>query len=83
MKTKIDLNRYVSLGGSLDKLDLKKTEVIYGDPNLKREINFIEKGEMKNDTRLYDVYFKNGTFHSYAGIWIETEVEVTLTGNYI
>lgn len=82
MKQIMTVDQYVQLGGDVSLLDLKATKVT----NLRDEgraiSQIIDLGEI-GLTRLFDVYFVNGTQHRYAGMWIETTVELVLAPQYI
>lgn len=89
MKTKINLNTYLSLGGKIENLNFDKTFTTYYDRNIGQSISSISVGSKTNPSfgnpngvQLYSVEYTNGSSHNYADMWIETEVELTLTSNY-
>lgn len=82
MKQIMNLDQYVQLGGDVSLLDLKATEVTNLRDKGRAISQVIDLGEI-GLTRLFDVYFVNGTQHRYAGMWIETTVELVLAPQYI
>lgn len=75
---KINLEKYLELGGDLNKIDLSKTFSGYPDINCGLKIVSVEEGDNKT------VYFtfSNGNKHVYSLCWIYTEVEFVLDERY-
>lgn len=76
MKRFIDLVTYIRLGGDIALLDLTKTKVTYCGWDTYAIHSIRENGG------LYFVVFKNGRVHNFSGMWIETEVILTLESHY-
>lgn len=84
MKTKVNLDQYLKMGGDLNKIDLSKTFSEYSDKNqFESIISFEDKGEMNGSTRLIHLNFANGKTHRYALTWIYTQVEIVLDSRFI
>jgi len=86
MKQTISLEKYLSLGGKLEKLNLEKTKVIYTEKLKNEKILSIKKGgKNKNGDQLYYVEFLNSinSNKDYGSFWIETEVTFGLSKCFI
>lgn len=82
MLTKMNINKYLALGGLLKNLDLSKTTVTYHDENNGKKIAAITYSMSSSDKTLFYVTFENGRQHSYGGMWIDTHVELVLDTRY-
>ena len=80
----INLELYDRFHGDLNKLDLDKTFTIYMDNNRNLSIIHINKGRItENNTQLFNVEYLTGKNAEYAGMWIETQVNLVLDSKYI
>ena len=85
MKQEITLEKYLELGGKLDKVNWNDAYCDYGDNNRKAKIlsyeDKIEKGG--RNTPLFHFTFDNGITHRYAISWIKMKVEFVLSETYL
>lgn len=84
MKLEITLEKYLELGGKLDKVNWSDTRCSYLDSNTGENIiSYEDKGEKSSsDTPLYHFTFENGKTHRYAICWIKMKVDVVLAETY-
>jgi hypothetical protein len=91
MKRVIDLNEYQRLGGDISKLNFEKTTCKYMQGLRSKKNHFgmslkSIKVDGTNETKTSVMYlceFSDDTMHRYAGMWIETEVEMELNIKFI
>ena len=83
MNTAITIREYNRIGGNLIRLNYKRTFTDYSDKNKGKAI---EKIEYDSDniygTKLFKVYFVDGTSQRYAENFILTEVQFVLADDY-
>ena len=76
MKQTIDLNKFIQMGGEISLLDLNKTKCTYYGWSDYTIHSIRENGG------LFFVVFTNGKVYNFAGVWIETQVEMVLAPHY-
>jgi len=84
MKTKINLEEYLKMGGDLNKINLSKTFSEYQDKNqMETIVSFEDRGDVNGYSKLMYFTFANGQTHRYAIMWIYTQVELVLDQKFI
>lgn len=84
MEQNISLDRYLRLGGKLEKANWEKSYCDYGDHNNgAKVVSYEDKGEKGGlDTPLFYFTFNNGRTHRYAISWIILVVDFVLSEIY-
>lgn len=83
MKTAITLREFERIGGKLEKINIDRTFVTYGDKNNGKPVaKIVFDSKSRHGAKLYHVHFKDGVVHRYAEGWITTEVEFVLSDQY-
>jgi hypothetical protein len=85
MKIEITLEKYIKLGGKLDKVNWSDSYCDYGDGNRNAKIlSYVDIGEIgAKDTPLFYFTFDNGITHRYAISWIKIKVDFVLSETYL
>lgn len=85
MKTKINLEQYLSMGGKLENLNCNDLISTYQDKNQNvKIISFEDKGEFSTDgkSKLMNFNFENGNSNRYYIGWIQIEIDMVLPDKY-
>lgn len=84
MKQTITLEKYVELGGLIEKLDLENTAMNYGTHPSPKIKNIEDAGYNQSATnKIYKVTFSNDSTATFSGIYINTKVWLTLERKHL
>ena len=85
MEQVITLEKYLSLGGKLEKVNWNDSYCDYGDHNNgAKVVSYEDKGEKGgHNTPLFHFTFDNGRTHRYSIFWIKIKVNFVLSEVYL
>jgi hypothetical protein len=78
----IDLNKYLLMGGKIEKLQLERVRCTWTGHERKKILSITKAGKNTEGIQLYTVNFHHAVFHC-SGTWIETDVLLSLNNRYI
>lgn len=79
----IDLNKYLLMGGKIEKLLLDRVRCTFTECEGRKIMSITPNGKNTEGTQMYRVRFDNGHAPQFVGTWIETDVLLELNPRYI